>query len=106
MKKRALSAIKTRSRAKAVSSSANLYYVLFFVPLNESETSEQASRQVATEEPRKGCQFSKHRNLHSCNMSRNENSQREKEMDSLSFEGFRAQFDRKRLMYGIKIKHS
>ena len=77
-----------------------LYF--FFIPLNESEISEQASRQVATaEEPKKGCKHARRRNLHSYNVSRDENPQRGNEMDSPSFEGFHAQFDRK-LMYDNK----
>ena len=52
---------RAQSWAKAVTPSAKLYYVrpfpglLFsFFPIIESEISEQASRQVATEEPNKG----------------------------------------------------
>ena len=43
----------------------------------------------------------KGRNLQYHNMTRDKNPQREKEMDSLSFESFHAQLDCK-LMYGDK----
>ena len=63
--------------------------LLFFV--NLKEISEQASRQVATEEPKKVCKHAKRRNLRYFNLSRDENPQRENEMDNQSFEGFQTQ---------------
>ena len=63
--------------------------MLFFV--NLKEISEQASRQVATEEPKKVCKHAKRRNLRYFNLSRDENPQRENEMDSQSFDGFQTQ---------------
>ena len=61
LKERALWEYRALSWAKAVTPSAKLYYVkpfpgrpFSFFPIIESEISEQASRQVATEEPNKG----------------------------------------------------
>ena len=63
LKERALPEYKTRSWAKAVTPSANLYFVrqfpelLFsFLTLIESESSEQVSRKIVAEEPNKGLQ--------------------------------------------------
>ena len=61
--------------------------------LIEGKISEQASRQVATEEPTKVCKHARHRNLLCYNVSRDENPQRESKMYSPSFEGFHAQLD-------------
>ena len=63
--------------------------MLFFV--NLKEISEQASRQVATEEPKKVYKHAKRRNLRYFKLSRDENPQRENEMDGQSFEGFQTQ---------------
>ena len=76
--------------------SAKLYYVWpfpgllsGFFSLIESEISEQASRQVATEEPNKGFFYkARRRNVRYYNLSRNENAPGENEMDSPSFRGF------------------
>ena len=65
------------------------FSLLFFV--NLKEISEQASRQVATEELKKVCKHVKRRNLRYFYLSRDENPQRENEMDSQSFEGFQTQ---------------
>ena len=54
-----------------------------FFSLIKNEILEQASRQEATEEPRKALS----------RVSKDENPQRENEMDSPSFEGFHAQLD-------------
>ena len=57
-----------------------LDFSLAFFSLIESVISEQASRQVATEEPNKGCKHAKRRNWRSHNLRRDENLQRENEM--------------------------
>ena len=63
-----------------------------FFSLIESEICKQASRQVATEQP-KVYEHAKRRNWRYYNVSRDENPQRENEMDSPSFESFHAQLN-------------
>ena len=63
---------------------------IFFV--SWSEISEQASRQIVREEPNKGlfCKHVKRRNWRYCNVSTDENPQRENDMDTPSFEALHA----------------
>ena len=53
-------------------------FFLAFFPIIESEILEQASRQVETEEPNKGCKHTRRRNLRYWNVSRYENPQMKK----------------------------
>ena len=61
------------------------FFLAFF-----REISELASRQIATEEPKKVCKHAKRYNWRNSNVSKDENPQRENEMDTPSFEGFHA----------------
>ena len=73
-----------------------------FFSIIESEISEQASRQVATEEPKKKfCKHTRRRKLRYQNVNRDENPQRENKIESPSFKGFDAQLDCK-LTHGNK----
>ena len=72
-------------------SSAKLYYVLPFPGLLSSffrEISEQTSRQLATKEQRKFCKHAKRRNWRYYNVSKDENPQRENEMNTPTSESF------------------
>ena len=63
-------------------------FSLFFFFLIEIEISEQASRQITTEEPKKVCKHTRRLNWRYYKVSRDENPQRVNEMDGPSFEGF------------------
>ena len=63
---------------------ASDHFLVFFLALFslfKSDFSEQARRQIATEEPKKVCKHAERRNLCYLNVSRDENPQRENEMD-------------------------
>ena len=63
-------------------------FSLVFFSLIEIEISEQASRQITTEEPKKVCKHTRRLNWRYYKVSRDENPQRVNEMDGPSFEGF------------------
>ena len=62
----------------------------FFFFLNWKWNSRKASRRVATEEPKKALKHARRPSLRYCNVLREENPQRENEMDNPSLEGFYA----------------